>query len=335
MPKQTKNRQKPISQAGMSRALEICRILRSGKAFTSKNLADELERDVRTIGRDIAFLKSMGADIKFDFTENTYRLVNQSWSLPFFQLSEGELVQLLVAEQMVQQARGTPLADTLIGLFDKIRQNLTEKADVDPLVLQGQISFHSRPARRIKPEIWGKLFDALRKNRIAKISYDRHYEKPWTLEVEPIHIACVDGDWYLVACPHGEEFLRTYALSRIQEVSVTDRGAEIHEFDPAKFFENRLGRYVGDPGQTTDLVLEFTGDATRAVKEREWHPRQMVKELGDGRLRLTMPVPSEAWLDIRTFILQWGAAVKVIKPSSIRDKIKKEARSILNAYKPR
>lgn len=335
MPSKTENRPKRIGQPGMSRIMKIYGMLRGGGVVTSKVLAASLERDVRTIGRDIAFMKDeLKAPIEFDYAENTYRLKSKSWSLPFVQLNEWELVQLLTAERMVQQARGSPLADALVDLFEKIRLSLPGKVGVDPAVLQNQVSFHNRPARTVHLEVWEAVFQALRRQLVAEITYASPYDKdPKTRKLEPVHIACVDGDWYLVAWPLGGKGLRSYALSRMKNVKVTTDQAESHQFEPDQFFENRIGRYIGDRGKTRKLVLNFKADAARTVRERQWHPQQELKDLRGGQVQLTLPVPREAWLEIRAFILQWGAEVEVKSPREFRDRLKKEIQQILRVYK--
>jgi predicted DNA-binding transcriptional regulator YafY len=75
----------------------------------ARTLARELEVTPRTIQRDIAFLRyRLRAPINFDTSRNGFYYTDPSYRLPYFQMTQGELVALLVASQVMHQYRGTP-----------------------------------------------------------------------------------------------------------------------------------------------------------------------------------------------------------------------------------
>ena len=64
-------------------------------------------------------------------------------------LSEGELLQLLVAERMAEQYKGTPIAKDLENLFQKLATALPDRISVSPEYASDSVSFHSAPSRKI------------------------------------------------------------------------------------------------------------------------------------------------------------------------------------------
>ena len=244
--------------AALARIFRIDKELRSGRPVTCARLAADLEVNVRTVRRDINFMRDrQGAPIEFDSRANTYRYTDLQYVLPMVRLSEGELLYLLTAEQFVRQARGTPLADTLHSLYSKICERMTDPVDVDPVIVRGQVSFHAAPGRLIDERMWSNAFAALRACRVIEMTYQGlKDETPSPRRVEPLHIACVDGDWYLIARNEGTREVRHFAMSRIGQVRVTEDNFEWEHYDPETLLSNRFGRFIGRPGDCLRVVLD-------------------------------------------------------------------------------
>lgn len=99
----------PATRPPLRRFIAIERSIRNGEYPNAESLASVLEVDARTVQRDIAFLKDqLGAPLEFCRKHNGYHLTDLSWTLPAFQLTEGELVSVFLAERLIRQYRGTP-----------------------------------------------------------------------------------------------------------------------------------------------------------------------------------------------------------------------------------
>jgi predicted DNA-binding transcriptional regulator YafY len=55
------------------------------------------------------------------------------------------------------------------------------------------------------------------------------------------------------------------------------------------------------------------------VREREWHPSQVIEELPDGRIRLTLNVVID-W-ELQAWVMGFGPAAKVIQPVEFAKRI--------------
>jgi len=81
----------------------------------AQTLARKLEVVPRTIQRDIEFMRDrLNAPLEFDNIQNGYYYTDPSFRLCLFQATEGELVALLVAAQVMDQYRGTPFEGSLV-----------------------------------------------------------------------------------------------------------------------------------------------------------------------------------------------------------------------------
>jgi predicted DNA-binding transcriptional regulator YafY len=92
----------------------IDQALRAGRCPRNKSPAAVLEADPRTIRRDLEFMRDrLQALIKISRARWGYYYTDETYRLPFLQLSEGELISPLLAERMMQQFRGTPFQPDL------------------------------------------------------------------------------------------------------------------------------------------------------------------------------------------------------------------------------
>ena len=150
------------------------------------------------------------------------------------------------------------------------------------------------------------------KIRYYSASRDEETER----EVDPYHLANVDGDFYLVAFCHSRLSVRMFLPARIRSVEPT--GAT---FEPPAGF--RIDHYLADSfavlrgdGESHHVRLRFSGEAVRYVRERLWHPSQALEDQPDGSLVLAFTVGHLR--EVERFALSWGADCRVLGPEPLR-----------------
>lgn len=331
-----------LTRTRMWRLMQLDRRIKAGRFPNCSSFARELAAetgmnqpyDRKTIQRDIDFLRDqLRAPLVYDERQKGYYYTDSTWVFPMLSLSEGELLQLLLAKQMAELFQGTPLADTLEGLFRKIRFALPDAVEVDPVIAREQFSFHSHPVRSINRQIWETIFRAMRKDQVMRITYRNPTEEEADKrDVEPLHLACVDGEWYLVAYCRMREDLRHFAVSRIESARMTKKTFEPQPFDPDTYFENRFGRFIGAPGETIPVKVRFAPSATHWVLERKWHACQTVGHHSDGGVTISFPVPSI--YEAKRWVLQWGPEARVMAPQELKDAIREEVEQMFELYPP-
>lgn len=334
-----------ISRTRLERICELDRLIRAEEypnctSFArhwARKIGSDILPDRKTIFRDIDWLRDMlGAPIEWNAREKGYHYTAPSWTMPLLRLAEGELVALLLARQMGKVYRNTPMAKQLDSLFKKIAATLPQPAMIDPLHFGSLFSFHARPAREVSPEIWRAIFSAIRGSRVLRIAYRgrMHPDAEWR-EVEPVHLANVDDDWYLLAHCRRRDDWRHFALSRMEQATTREtRFTPRTDFDPDAYFANRFGKFVAPKQEKTLLVrLRFAPRAAAAVRERIWHPKQKIQERADGSLILTLPIPSLA--EARRFCFGWGSAAEVLAPQSLRRQMAEDVRLLHRMYSSR
>ena len=139
----------------------------------ASKLAHQLEVAPRTILRDIDFMRcQLCAPIAFDSRRNGYFYTDASYHLfSFFQPSEGELVALLVASQVLKQYRGTPFDRDMRRALAKIAELLPERVELSLDNLSEYLSVLPRVRAEYDPAVFGLLLNAVRRSRQVRMVY--------------------------------------------------------------------------------------------------------------------------------------------------------------------
>lgn len=305
--------------------------LASGRPFTAVQAAGELEVSERTVRRDLCYASTLGWDVTYDAGRRTWTSPDGQLPLPAIDLTEGEAVALLVADQALRAYAGTPFAPLLRTAFDKIVAALgspvTLDADQVPLP-----TFTGPPIRPVETEQYQQLFHARQQCRVVAL----RYRSPGKAEaisrhVEPHHLFSFAGDWYLAAYCRLREDFRTFALgNRMVEVTVLDeRFTPRPDFHPGGYLAEGFGLFRG--GEPQQVVLRFARGAAPYVREKQWTQHEERNELPDGEIELRMTVALSVGLE--RWVLEWGSAVEVVAPPEFRRAVADELDRALNRYR--
>jgi predicted DNA-binding transcriptional regulator YafY len=320
-----------LSRPPLERMLRIHDELRRGTLVNCTQLVKTLEVSRKTIVRDIAFMRDrLDLPIDYDARIQAYRYTHPVNAFPTVQVTEGELLALLVAQRALQQYRGTPFHRQLEIAFEKLAGGLRDKITFSPADELRSVSFKNMGVAKADLAAFNALSAAVL--RLNEVEFD--YRKPGAIKpvrrrVRPYHLAHRENLWYLVAYDLARSDTRTFALPRITGITVTktvfDRPLD---FSPEKFFANALG-VLGGVGNFT-VVIRFKPEAADLVREREWHESQEMRNLPDGGLELTLRLGALA--EIERWVLGWGASAEVIKPAALREKIRATAAALTATY---
>lgn len=312
--------------------IRIHAALQAGGNPNCSTLSRLLEVSTKTIQRDIEFMRDrLGLPIEFRPEHNGFRYTEEVDAFPTLQISEGELVALIVAEKALQQYRGTPFEKRLVGALRKLEQALPDTVSLNLADWDQSISFHTtaEPPEQVPPVLESLIRAAQRRQQL-----ELRYRKPGArLEeervVDPYQIANINGDWYLFAFDHLRKDLRRFVPARI--VSATPTGKTFTR--PAKFeLQKLLQDSFGVRSKEGDfvVVLRFDPSVADYLREKRWHPSQEVKELEDGGVEVGLRLGSLQ--EIERWILSWGGAARVLAPPELIERVRRAAARIRDAH---
>src|SRR5207244_290828 len=130
----------------------------AGDYPNATTLANELEVSTKSIHRDLEFMRDrLNLPLEYDFAHNGYRYTEEVNGFPTLQITEGELLALLIAEKALQQYRGTTFEKPLVSAFKKMAASLPDTVSLNLADWEKTISFRTSA----EPIIDLKVFDTL------------------------------------------------------------------------------------------------------------------------------------------------------------------------------
>ncbi len=305
----------------MVRLMMIDREIRAGRFPNAARMAKLLETSPRTIQRDFEFLRdSLQAPLEWSAPDNGYRYTEPSFFLPVQQLTEGELLAVLVADKALNEFRGTPFEGRLRSIFEKLTLALPDEVTVSPRELAHAFSFQWTAPVPTDAKIFCSLQQGIRDAETLAVLY--HTQSRGTTawrEIDPFHLANVDGEWYLLAWCHRNREIRVFRPSRIRQCKGTGRHFEPPaDFDPAHFLRTKFHAMAGD--RPVEVRIRFDPALAGYVTEREWGPAARVQYLTDGGIELGLT--SENADAIVRWVLNWGPGAEILGPPWVRRRVR-------------
>ena len=331
-----KNRVALISSAPKTRTLhsrpplyrfqEIFHAIKTGRYPNRTKLAETIEVTTKTIQRDIDYMRyQMSVPIEFDFARGGYYFTKPMTELPLFQLTEAELVSVFVAQKALEAYKGTAFEQPLRTAFQKL-QAATGSANVSVSWedLDSAISFRQFGAYLPDATIFSEIAKAIQNKEVVEFGYKKLEAKAFEKRtVEPWHLACVSGQWYLLGYDRNRKARRIFVLARMQKVSRTAHkflDSRPGEGEIQRLFRNSFQIWQSENAELEQIVLRFSGRAAQLVRERNWHWSQQIQELADGSLELSLTLNSLE--EIIPWILSWGKDCEVVSPAKLRNKVR-------------
>ena len=134
---------------------------------------------------------------------------------------------------------------------------------------------------------------------------------------------------YLTAWVEAYDEMRTFAVERIRTLAVRDDQFELRPL-PAEPFANSLGAFSGPPEV---IEIEFDHAVADYISSRDWHHSQQLAVREDGSVLMRLLVCNDRTL--RTWILGFGGAARVLAPTSLAREIYEEFDAARERYTPK
>jgi proteasome accessory factor B len=317
-----------MRNAEVIRQWQILREIESRRTgATIYELAALVKVSTRTIRRDLHALQEAGFAVYDEGEEaetKRWRLQTSPFRAVEDGLSVADVAALFLSRAAVESLSGWPLADELRQAFAKLERALNprmrEFLSTLPQVLTTKAGPRTRSSSGRLVDSTRRLFDAARDRRVIEMRYfSAKSNRAKTYTVEPYRLALAQGGLYLIAwVPQYGEF-RTFSVDRVERLSLTDDTFKRTRDLPQDIFGASMGVFWGDP---IDVHVEFDPSVSAFVRGRTWHDSQQMDDLPDGRVGMRLRV-SDDWA-LRSWLLGFGAAVRVLEPKALADALNRE-----------
>lgn len=311
-----------------------------GGGATIDDLATLCGVTTRTIRRDLQALEEAGFPLYDDRTHDDgrtrWRVNGQAFKGLAAGLTLSELCALHFSRTLVESLSATPFRGDVETAFDKLSAALTPHMQQFLDQLPRVISTKPDPLRRRgsedprQPQIIARALDATLHLRQATLTYhSKSSDRTKAYLVHPYRLAYAQGGMYLLAYVPEYGEVRTFALERVQELSLLDERFTPIEETSATAFPHSLGVHSGPPER---VEIDFHASVADYVRSREWHLSQTIAVRPDG-LRMTLDVCHDRALE--SWILSFGPLAKVIGPERLTRVIAAQIEEAHAVYNPR
>lgn len=315
--------------ARLVRLLNMVPYFQANPRITYTEAAEDLGVSVKQLREDLNQLWMCGLPgygpgdlIDFEFSGDTIEVTFSAGIDHPLRLTSPEATGVLVALRSLVDVPGMVDPEAARSAIAKIESAAgTVGHGVEGAAVEDPAPLESEAAAAVRT--------AVRDDRALAIEYySASHDMLSSRVVDPIRVVLVADHSYLEAWCRTAEAVRLFRFDRIVDARVLDEpavppppavqsGPDTSLFDPD----------TADPSLPTATLLIDRSAAWMF----DYYPLRVRAEYPDGSCEATMTYASDQWMT--RFVLGFGAAVRVLEPSDLADRVRQTAAAALQAYR--
>lgn len=283
----------------------------------------------RTIFNDIAFMQSeegWSAPIKRFYESHRcyYRYEDENFSINKRDFSQAELDTLDEALIMLNRLNGTAGFDWVSEFIANFEDKLGRKKNTTPVIGYEKNSFLTGI------ENLSVLYNYIVNKQVLKISYQHFTQGEMVHIMHPYYLKQYNNRWFLFGITEqNKEVLTNLALDRIANIELADTPYIPNtSFDFEEYFDDVVGVSVPRSGEPEKVVLKISEKQYPYIKTKPLHPSQAELDKDNRIIQLDVFLNWE----LESLILSYGDDIEVIEPISLRERIQKRVKNLLEIY---
>lgn len=249
------------------------------------------------------------------------------FELPGLWLTASEL-HGLAAILNILQTMDTGFLGKEITIVQNQVEKLLQAKGISVAFFQHSIKYLASNKRPVVSHYFSAITDALLHQRQLAIHYNDYAGKKTQRIISPQTLVHYQENWYLDAFCHKRNALRSFMLPRITKLIKSKEPAlQIAEEELKTHYQSSYGIFAGKAKHIA--VLNFYPAVAHEAASINWHPEQQAEWQGNG-YQVSFPYSDDREL-IRD-ILKYGNNIEVIKPATLKNKVKRIAQSLVEMY---
>ena len=309
------NIKKKSDDMQIDRLIQIVFLLLRHENITAKQLAEELCVSTRTMYKDHNILSVAGIPITSQKGFGGGLSLLQGFSLDksyFTQEEQNNIVQALQILKSSNYPDADKSLNKVAGLFSHNLQS--EWLEID-------FSYWGSPEKE-RNNITA-LERAIINKYVITFTYFNAELTVTHQTVEPLKLVFKSHSWYLVAYSENKKDIRTFKMSRIRELQITN---QLFDRELPKDFS--ITPVYKEEYNTPVFILHFSEKI--AYKVYDEFQEKYIKKLDDGTLEVTFRYQLSDWTFL--YLLSFGEYVEIIEPVEARNILKEKAKKIFSMY---
>jgi predicted DNA-binding transcriptional regulator YafY len=316
---------RPINRVARLREIEAL-LFRNAQGLRVIDIAETCGVNRRTIYRDIDLLSEAGVPIWQE--HGRYGIVRDRY-LATVRLGFNEAVALYIATRLLARHADEHNPHVISALIK------LATAFPDPLadyISRTAEAIRTRPVNRVFVSVLEVITLCWAENHKVRLWYrsprsgavrQRDFS-PYMVEPSST------GGLYVIGYDDWAQDMRTFKLERLERA---ERLADVYtipeDFDPRTHLADAWGIMAGE--SPVRVVLRFSAKAAAFIRERIWHPSQVLTTLPDGSVQFRVQVADPR--EMRPWVRSWGAEVEVLEPEALREDLIREMQQLAQLYR--
>ncbi len=236
------------------------------------------------------------------------------------------IVSVHVAMALLKSLKGTILEDGMKHIRGMVTRGLKPslKVRLDLLDRKIRYSGFGRKNYAKKDAVLTEILSGLiNQTKLQILHYSYSASKNKYHIIYPYTLLLHRDSLYLHAYVEGYDQIRTFSIDKIIEaISLNEVFRYPANYNPDLLTDGSFGLYEAQDVKPFKVEVAFKEILHEYITTRRWHPTQKFSIIKNGTF--TMEVQLTNTNEFIPWVLQFGSDATVIKPESLRSKIKKE-----------
>ncbi|GGG01442.1 helix-turn-helix transcriptional regulator [Paenibacillus abyssi] len=310
------------------RIFNITNAIQANPGISAADLALKCDVNIRTIYRDLDIL-SLIAPVTNEGRGTGYRFMGKFFLYPL-NFSEQEALVFSLLPSVVDKDKLPPGFDTA---YDKVMAtHFKEKSKQNSLIenITDIIQMGTPAYRQESPNYLQPIIQAILEQKTIDTVYHTQYRNETTnRKINPYYLVPRDQRFYLIGYCHLKQAIRTFRISRFQNVDITGHSYDKGDFNIKQYLKNTWSIDRGD--KNTTFKVRFSSEVARYIKEEELFVHPRMKDQKDGSLIFEVTVNNEK--EFINWILHYGPNAEILEPQSVRESLKQQLSQWVEMYR--
>jgi len=245
-----------------------------------------------------------------------------------------KIMSIYVSMVLLKSLEGTVLEDGVKHAWELISGQLKPslKIRLEQFDRKIRCSGFGRKSYSSQNEVLTEILRGLIHQSKIQILHYSHRVKGYRYHIiHPYTLLLHRDSLYLHAYVEGYDQIRTFLIDRIKEaVNKNEPFKYPASFTPNELTDGSFGIFQAPDDKPLKITVRFKEILWEYLTTRSWHPTQKFLPVKGGYF--AMEVDLKNTNEFIPWILQFGSDAAVIKPESLRDKIKKELYAAYENY---
>lgn len=296
-----------------------------GSSISDTTLRNDLEIIVTEAEENLMTEKRAHNKLYYRYTDRSFSILNAKPLDP----DDYDYLQQSIA--LLKQIKGFTISKELESIIAKLQYAFPSTFDYPAVVFDGPDEFEGM-------EMVQDLYNAILKKQVIAFQYQPFTEKkPQEFIIHPYLLKEYNNRWYLVGLSDGPKEIWVCGLDRFKsepKVKARVKYVEPKEvaFHPNSWFADVIGPTVRQENPVEEVVLKFSKERAPYIATKRIHKSQSLgKPYKDGSVSFTYKLRFNK--ELESLLLSFGTDVTIIKPESLKIRLKEKINEMLDKYK--